>query len=141
MAKSRAGRPSTTDTRLDPPAWHRRQVQLSSAERRIEITDQVRTAGHHPLRLAFHLGPVVRSTLKGSAVDLTWSSHEGATTATLHLPADLDWSLVRGSTDPVVGWYSPHFGAKEPATTVLGEGTCRPGLLLETGLQFAAGGR
>jgi hypothetical protein len=123
---------------LDPPAWHRRTVNLLSEERRIEILDQIRTAGRHPIRMAFHLGPAVYAALRDCQVELSWDDDvTGSGAATLHLPGTLKWSLVRASTDPVVGWYSAGFGAKEPATTVLGEGVCAGDTELASVLQFA----
>ena len=125
-------------TSLDPPALHRRTVRLSSAARRIEIVDQVRTEGHYQLRLAFHLGPAVDAQLQGRTVQLCWVEDDGArATATLHLPSGLCWSLARGSTNPVLGWYSKGFGEKEPSTTVLGEGVCGGHDEFETIVQFA----
>ena len=112
-------------TSLDPPASHQRTVRLESAHRRIEITDEIRTAGAHPIRLAFHLGPTVPPQLDDHAVALRWDSGEPSReSATLQLPAGLHWTLVRASTHPILGWYSRGFGQKEPTTTVLGEGTC-----------------
>ena len=58
--------------------------------------------------------------------------------ATLSLPDGLSWSLSRGATDPILGWYSPRFGEKQPAWAVVGEGACsRTGLdTYTTVLQF-----
>jgi hypothetical protein len=124
---------------LDPPAWHRRQVRLSSAERRIEIVDHIRSDGQHPVRVAFHLGPELRATLDGCRVALSWEGADGhLSTATLHLPGTLQWSLVRGSIDPALGWYSGGFGQKEPTFTVLGEGVGTGRDELTTVLQFTA---
>ncbi len=110
---------------LDPPARHRRTVRLLSAERRIEIMDQVWTGGAHRLQVAFHLGPAVNAVINGRRVHLDWDDQEsGGRSATLELPGDLTWSLVRGATDPVLGWYSRAFGEREPITTVLGQGIC-----------------
>jgi len=33
------------------------------------------------------------------------------------------WELARGQTSPVLGWYSPSFGTKEPAWSLMGRGT------------------
>jgi hypothetical protein len=113
-------------TALDPPAWHRRTVRLLSQERRVEIIDEIRTTGRHPIRLAFHLGPAVSAELGESAVELSWEDEDGAgETATLHLPRHLEASLVRASGEPPIGWYSSGFGTKEPATTVLACGLGR----------------
>ena len=58
--------------------------------------------------------------------------------ATLSLPNGLSWSLSRGGTDPILGWYSSRFGEKQPAWAVIGEGACsRTGLdTYTTVLQF-----
>jgi hypothetical protein len=34
------------------------------------------------------------------------------------------WSLLRGESDPVLGWHSSRFGQKQPAWAVVGEGAC-----------------
>ena len=126
-------------TVLDPPAWHRRTVRLSSAPRCIEIADQIRTAGRHTFRLAYHLGPAVPAELTGSSVALSWDDGGDArTTARLLLPADLEWSLVRASSHPILGWYSERFGEKEPSTTVVGEGVCQGEDDLISVLQFCS---
>ena len=44
------------------------------------------------------------------------------------LPSSLGWSLIRGAEDPVLGWYSPAFGQKVPATDVIGVGSAGHGL-------------
>ena len=125
-------------TSLDPPASHQRTVRLESAHRRIEITDEIRTAGTHAIRLAFHLGPTVRAELDDQVVSLRWESGEPSReSATLQLPGGLHWSLARASTHPILGWYSRGFGQKEPTTTVLGEGTCAGSQQFKTILQFA----
>jgi Heparinase II/III-like protein/Heparinase II/III N-terminus len=127
--------------KLAPPVWHRRTVQIVSTERRIEIADDIRTTGHHALRMAFHLGPAVRADLDGNHAALEWNAGKSASgTAVLQLPHSLNWSLVRASTDPILGWYSRGFGQKEPATTVVGEGVCRGSLQFRTLLRFAASG-
>jgi hypothetical protein len=92
--------------------------------------------------VVYHLGPAVEATISGPSVHLEWDDVEGARgRATLQLPAALTWSLVKGSTDPVLGWYSAGFGERAPSTTVIGEGVCsRDQRLLLTTLQFAPGG-
>ena len=52
------------------------------------------------------------------------------------LPSSLDWSLIRGAEDPVLGWYSPAFGQKVPATDVIGVGSATKGSPLRTRLAF-----
>lgn len=123
---------------LDPPARHRRTVRLGAPERRIEISDVVQTTGSHPVRMAFHLGPDVHAEQAAEClVDLRWLNENGqSVTASLYLPAGLEWSLWRGATDPVLGWYSPRFGEKQPATSVIGDGSFTGRAEFSTRLQF-----
>ena len=62
------------------------------------------------------------------------SSAAGA--ARLELPPGLQWSLHRGETDPILGWYSPGLGRRVPAYTLLGRGTSASGVALTTRLLF-----
>ena len=48
---------------LDPPVTHRRTVEFHGKQRLIEITDEIDSVGHPPVRLAFHLGPTVEAKL------------------------------------------------------------------------------
>lgn len=112
------------------PATHRRTVVLDGAA--LHITDEVHGRHEHACRLAFHLGPEVQVDLDGHTAHLTWPGH----TAELALPAGLDWSTHRGETNPPLGWYSPGFGRREPAWTVLGSGHVRGGDTLLTLLRF-----
>ena len=61
--------------------------------------------------------------------------------ARLELPGVLRWSLHRGETDPILGWYSPGLGRRVPAFTLLGRGYCVPGVPLATRLEFLEIGR
>jgi Heparinase II/III-like protein len=133
-------------TVLDPPVRHRRTVRLFRAARRLEIRDTVDTpdtagtlarTGAHPYRIAYHLGPTVTAELDGSCVRLSWPTPGGSHTGgQLQLPEQSAWSLVRGRTDPVLGWYSAGFGEKEPSTTLLGEGRCQGSDEFVTVLRF-----
>jgi hypothetical protein len=113
-------------------ATHRRSVDLDGRARELRVTDEVHGHGEHAGRLAFHLGPEIEVELAGSTAHLSWPGH----TATLQLPARLDWSAHRGETSPPLGWYSPGFGRREPAWTVLGSGPVRGGDTLLTLLRF-----
>ena len=80
--------------------------------------------GAHDLRLAFHLGPSVEATVTGQQAELRWARRPGGEgTATLRLPEQLSWETYRGSTDPVLGWYSTGFGRRSPTTTLVGTGS------------------
>jgi hypothetical protein len=109
---------------LKPPVRHRRSVRLAGRLRRIEIVDCLETTGRHAVRMAFHFGPDIDARMVGQNVDLTWTEGASTRTATLSLPVGPSWSLWKGATDPILGWYSPRFGEKQPAWTVIGEGAC-----------------
>lgn len=110
--------------RLAAPAVHRRRVCIEAVSGQIEITDEIETAGHHQARLAFHLGPTVSAELSADRAVLRWAgAHGEESEAVLVLPAALTWRGYRGSTDPVLGWYSAGFGRRQPATTLVGSAT------------------
>ena len=122
---------------LDPAVTHRRTVEFHGEQRLIEISDEIDCAGRPPVRLAFHLGPAVKAALDGCILTLRWQDQDGdEAKATMTLPSSLSWSLNRGATDPVLGWYSPAFGEKIPTTDVIGMGLATPGSPLRTRLAF-----
>ncbi|WP_416973803.1 alginate lyase family protein [Streptomyces sp. 4F14] len=103
------------------PAVHRRWVELTSATRELRIVDEV-SGGPRAVQLLFHLGPAVTARLTGSRALLAWTRDGEERSATLDLPGELEWRAHRGESDPPLGWYSPGFGRKEPATTLVGTG-------------------
>jgi Heparinase II/III-like protein/Heparinase II/III N-terminus len=120
---------------LNPPALHRRSVLLDRASRSIDIVDQV-DGGSYDIRLAFHLGPSVQAKLEGPCAVLTWPAETETGVARLELPPGLHWSLHRGETDPILGWYAHGLGRRTSAFTLLGCGRCEPGVPLITRLEF-----
>ncbi|MFF7552851.1 alginate lyase family protein [Streptomyces olivaceus] len=100
---------------------HRRRVELADASLELRVVDEVRGAGR-AVRLAFHLGPAVAADLAGSRAVLTWARDGEERSALLDLPGRLSWRAHRGESDPPLGWYSPGFGRREPATTLVGTG-------------------
>jgi len=121
---------------LDGGATHCRTVTLDARRSTIEIVDLVRGTHDHRVSLLFHLGPAVVATLQGRSVALAWTSPGGAdASAVMTLPVGLDWELHRGETEPIIGWYSPGFGVKEPAHTLVGNGTLA-GAEFTTTLEF-----
>jgi hypothetical protein len=119
---------------LDPSASHRRSVLLDRASSSIDIIDEI--GGSHDIRLAFHLGPEVQAELDGSCAVLRWPGTPAAGAARLELPYALRWSLHRGETDPILGWYSPGLGRRVPVFILLGCGRCAAGAPLATRLEF-----
>ena len=123
---------------LQPPAHHRRSVRLDRAARSVDIVDEIDGDGHD-VRLAFHLGPDVEAQLTGSDAFLCWPGAATPGTARLELPRELDWSLHRGETDPILGWYSYGLGRLTPAFTLIGRGRSAPRAAVVTRIHFLAG--
>jgi len=120
---------------LRPPARHRRSVRLDRAARSIRIADEI-GGGAHDVRVAFHLGPDVRAELDGDRAVLRWPATPTPGEACLELPSQLRWTLHRGETDPILGWYSPGLGRRVPAFALIGRGRSAPGASLTTWLKF-----
>jgi hypothetical protein len=121
--------------RLRPSALHQRTIRLDRGERVVEIEDRL-IGGAHPARLAFHLGPEIDCSLNGARAVLVWTGPAGSWRAIMQLPPSLAWSLHAGETDPPLGWYSPGFGHKTPAATLIGQGQAGADQPLVTVLRF-----
>ena len=127
--------------RLDPALRHERTVSLDRRSRSLVVVDTVTSRDPHTLGLAFHLGPDVEVELSGNRARLGVPGESGLTVADLHLPVELQWTEHRGESDPPRGWFSPRFGERVPATTLLGTGTLSDVLVLRTELVFEGSGR
>jgi heparinase II/III-like protein len=121
---------------LSPGARHVRTVTLDREARRLIVDDAIEGDGRHACRLAFHLGPEIDCRLEGDVAELGWESEAGHWRAVMRLPNELDWSAVRGRTEPPLGWYSPCFGARLPIVTLLGQGVVAGGARLITDLRI-----
>jgi len=124
---------------LDPSSWHRRCVRLDRASRCLDIVDEI-TGGAQNVRIAFHLGPQVYAELDGSVAELRWPRAAAPGAARLELARSLDWTLHRGETDPILGWYSPGLGRRTPAFMIVGRGRSAPDLPFTTRLEFLDAG-
>jgi Heparinase II/III-like protein/Heparinase II/III N-terminus len=120
---------------LKPPALHRRSVLLDRASRSIDIIDEIE-GGSHDIRLAYHLGPQVRVQLNESCAVLDWPMTSKPAAARLELPPRLLWTLHRGETEPILGWYAPGLGRRVPTFSLLGTGRSVPGAPFATRLVF-----
>jgi Heparinase II/III-like protein/Heparinase II/III N-terminus len=120
---------------LNPSALHRRSVLLDRASRSIDIIDEIE-GGNFSVCLAFHFGPEVQVELNESCAALRWPTASAPVQAQLELPLGLQWSLHRGETEPILGWYSPGLGRRIPVFTILGRGRSAPGVPLTTRLEF-----
>jgi hypothetical protein len=119
---------------LHPSAQHRRTVWLDRISRSLDIVDEI-GGGPHDVCLAFHLGPEVQAEMDGECAFLQWPHASTPGAARLELPP-LRWSMHRGETNPILGWYSAGLGRRVPAVTLLGRGRSAPDEPLITRLEF-----
>jgi hypothetical protein len=120
---------------LDPPALHRRHVRLDRASRSVDIVDEI-SGGEYNVRLAFHLGPEVDAELEGACAILRWPNAATPGAARLELAHSLRWTLHRGETDPILGWYSRGLGQRAPTAVLVGQGRSEPASPFTTRLEF-----
>jgi hypothetical protein len=119
---------------LHPSARHRRRVWLDRISRSLDLVDEI-SGGPHDVRLTFHLGPEVEADIDGESAFLRWPDASIPGAARLDLPP-LHWSVHRGETAPILGWYSPGLGRRVPAITLIGRGRSAPDEPLITRLEF-----
>jgi len=120
---------------LDPSVRHRRCVRLDRASRTIDIVDEI--GGGHDIRVAFHFGPLVAAEFEEPySVLLNWPDAASPGTARMELPRQLRWSLHRGETQPILGWYSAGLGRRTPCFALIGRGRSAPGQPLAIRLEF-----
>jgi hypothetical protein len=122
--------------RLTTPATHRRSVMLDSPKRRLTVVDTVDATAKIPLRLSWHLGPNVAVELSGACARLSWTVGTERRHGTLMLPVALTWTCHRAEITPIEGWYSPRFGARVPATSLVGNGIAVSSTCLITELEL-----
>ncbi|MGH3950607.1 MAG: heparinase II/III family protein, partial [Pseudonocardiaceae bacterium] len=119
------------------PAVHRRSVELDGARRELRVFDEVHSPQRHRCRIAFHLGPRIAADLVGHTARLRWTHAGREHAALLELPLELSWTAHRGQASPPLGWYSPGYGRREPAPTMLGSGVVDGTTVLTTLLRFS----
>jgi len=96
---------------------HKRNLALDRERGEIAIRDEVRVAKAALCRMFFHLHPGIGCELHGAAAELRC----GESVIRMELPPALAWRAVRGCEVPMLGWYSPSYDMKSPATTLVGE--------------------
>ncbi|WP_211330276.1 heparinase II/III family protein [Prauserella muralis] len=128
-------------SRRGRPVTHRRSADLDGPAGELRLLDEVLSPQRHACVLSFHLGPSITAELDGHRALLRWTRDGQDRVALLTLPDTLAWSAHRGEQNPPLGWYSPSFGVREPATTLAGAGSTEPGVTtFATTLRFGVTG-
>jgi len=105
--------------RLTDPVGHTREILLDKKNLEICILDEVRAKRQHSVELFFHLDPSCEVRIEG---DTHWISAEGRQIGLL-MDAGVECRIVKGRTDPMLGWQSRGYGQKEPAYSIIGSDT------------------
>lgn len=98
--------------RLKNPVRHQRTV-LFFDKANFLIRDRFIGAGFHCFQLNFHLHPNAVASKEGK----WWIVDNGGGRAFVRL-LEGDFQMVRGQTNPVMGWFSRRYGKKEPTGTL-----------------------
>jgi hypothetical protein len=103
-------------SRLKDPVAHRRSVLFDKLHDRIEIEDSLRCRGRHYIESRLHFHPERRVEREGDGFRISGGG------PCLELRVDGKWTrreLLKGSLDPMGGWYSPSFNVLEETVTLL----------------------
>ncbi|MDO8946009.1 MAG: alginate lyase family protein [Desulfocapsaceae bacterium] len=98
---------------------HRRKIEYRKRAEEIHILDTVTGKGHHELTQNFHFAPDIEIKCN---IDNVWVATKGQSLFTLAITGQAGWSwqVLRGSTEPISGWYSPNLGKKQATVTLRG---------------------
>jgi len=103
--------------RLADPVLHRRRLILDKRVRSLTIEDRLEMSGEHDVELFLHCAPEcdVEPAAGGFAI------RRAPWTLWVQLPSQPPGAarIYRGSTQPLCGWVSRHYGEREPTSTIV----------------------
>ncbi len=108
--------------RLKFPVIHNRDIAGDCAGN-IVIMDTFTGEGRHTFNLHFHLHPESLVSQSGECVKV----QRKEATLWIKIFSGDTFEIVKGSKDPVLGWYSKGYGIKEPAPVLLHSRKGEPG--------------
>lgn len=100
-------------TRLSQPVWHTRSVYCAE-QRFFFIKDTFSGTGKYVFELNYHCHPAVHVAEKNG----WWIVERQGCGIFMALLCDGCFTPVRGRDDPILGWYSPAYGIKQPSVTL-----------------------
>ncbi len=102
--------------RLPDPVTHERTVTLAPGSHQMVLEDAVLGEGRHQVEFMFHFHPdcVVEKVAEGYSV-----TNNGVGIVLLPDPSLTSSQVLKGSVDPIGGWYSPGFDRKVPCPTLV----------------------
>ena len=97
---------------------HDRCVEYDQQSRKLTIVDTFDGGGSHDLVWHWHLSPEVDSAWDSSRNCWVLTHKECAGKLIISGGEDSGWAVFKGSTQPILGWYSAVLGRKVPAETL-----------------------
>ena len=101
---------------------HRFIVHLS--DRGVLVLDHIDGSGEHDLDWSIHFDPVWNIDETGPGSFSAWTLNERLE-VTIRQSSEANYSVLRGSMNPVAGWNSRYYGFRIPAPTLRATMRCR----------------
>lgn len=103
--------------RLADPVTHQRRLRLFKKSRTLAIVDRLECHARHDVEILFHFSPKCRVAQVKNNCFLATNNEKALL---VQLDSRLDVRVEQGATSPILGWYAPAFGFKQPCVTVVG---------------------
>jgi uncharacterized heparinase superfamily protein len=108
--------------RLPDPVIHRRELRLLKTTRTLVVTDFLDCKSSHDVEMFFHFSEHCEVH---SVAPSSFHVQNRDRCIAIHLDPGVEAMLYRGSIEPIVGWVSRTFGAKEPSFSIVARATIR----------------
>ncbi|WKN30496.1 alginate lyase family protein [Porifericola rhodea] len=97
---------------------HHRRLRFVKTKDELSISDQLlfKKTGEHQIEMPLHLHPAVKIQQKSEREYLL--KHPKARAVLITLPTNVVSEVMRGNTNPILGWYSASFQVKEPTSVI-----------------------
>ena len=94
---------------------HSRRVEYRAGCRNITISDSFDGRGFHELSWHWHLNPLIDSEWNGEMQAWVLRHKNSEKKLLLMGGNDGEWEIIKGSVEPILGWYSDQLGKKVPS--------------------------
>lgn len=111
---------------------HTRKLEFFKQEERIVITDYITNvaAQKSMIEVLFHLHPNIEYSISDNQAIVSCGNRK----VIMALDRQLQWSVVKGQSNPCLGWYSDAFYKKSPSPVIVGALQGNKSLVLRTEL-------
>ena len=106
-------------TRLADPVRHIRTIEMDGGGGAVSITDEIRAAGDHHIRIFFHIAEEWRTRQDGGS--RIWIESDGPMLV-LETDPSLQLTLVTATEDSQAGWVSRGYHMRGPGATIVATG-------------------